>query len=136
VSFLLDTNTVSEVMKETPEPAVLSWLERHESECFLSAITVGEIERGIALLPAGRKKNRLQDSFREFLQAVEERALSFDLVVARRWATLTGTARRKGKTMPVLDSMIEATALHWDLTVVTRNTPDFIEAPTLNPWKP
>jgi predicted nucleic acid-binding protein len=136
VSYLLDTNTVSEVMKPAPAASVLSWLERYEGECFLCAITVGEIERGIALLPAGRKKSRLQEAFQDFLQTAEDRVLSFDVVVARRWATLTGTAQRKGRTLPVLDSMIEATALHWDLTLVTRNVSDFAEARTLDPWKP
>jgi predicted nucleic acid-binding protein len=69
------------------------------------------------------------------MQAVESRILSFDVVVARRWALLTSASQRKGRTLPVLDSMIEATALRWDLTVVTRNHSDFIAAPTLNPWK-
>jgi predicted nucleic acid-binding protein len=136
VSYLLDTNTVSEVMKPAPHASVLSWLEHYEGECFLCAITVGEIERGIALLPSGRKKSRLQEAFQDFLQTAESRILSFDVVVARRWATLTGTAQRKGRTLPVLDSMIEATALHWDLTLITRNVSDFAEARTLDPWKP
>jgi len=114
---------------------VLSWMEQNEDECFLCAVTVGEIERGIALLPHGRKKSRLQDAFQDFLQATEDRVLSFDLIVARRWAALTGTAQRKGRTLPVIDSMIEATALHWDLTLITRNVSDFVEARTLNPWK-
>ena len=65
----------------------------------------------------------------------EERTLSFDRVVARRWAVLTSASERRGRTLSVLDSMIEATALHWDLSVVTRNTSDFVEAPTLNPWQ-
>jgi predicted nucleic acid-binding protein len=135
VSYLLDTNMVSEVMKPAPEPSVLEWLEQNEDECFLSAITVGEIERGIALLPTGRKKTRLQNAFQVFLQATEERVLSFDVAVARRWAALTGSAQRKGRHLPVLDSMIEATALHWDLTIVSRNVSDFIEAATFDPWK-
>src|SRR5882757_1627038 len=105
---------VSEVMKLVPESSVLEWLEQNEDECFLSAITVGEIERGIALLSTGRKKTDLQNAFQEFLQATEERVLNFDIAVARRWAALTGTAQRKGRQLPVLDSMIEATALHWD----------------------
>ncbi len=136
MSFLLDTNTVSEVMKTKPNAAVLSWLQENEAECFLSAVTVGEIERGIALLPAGRKKSALLEAFRDFLQAVDDRILSFDVVVARRWANLAGNAQRKGRTPPVLDSLIEAIALHWDLTLVTRNLADFAEARTLDPWNP
>ncbi len=134
MTYLVDTNAVSELMKPVPEPAVLTWLEEHEPDCFVSAISIGEIERGLALLPTGRKKSGLQEVYAEFSRAIEARVLSFDLDVARRWAHLTSAARRKGKTLSVLDSMIEATALHWDLTIVTRNTSDFIEAPTLDPW--
>ncbi len=135
MNYLLDTNTVSELMKPAPETSVVAWLEQHEHECFLSTVTVGEIEKVIVLLPASRRKNQLQEFFHIFLQATEARILSFDLAVARRWAVLTGSAQRKGRTLSVLDSMIEATALHWDLAVVTRNVSDFVEAPTLNPWK-
>ena len=135
MSYLLDTNTVSELMKPAPAPSVLSWIEQHENECFWSAVTVGEIEKGIALLPAGRRKNQLQEAFQFFMLTAEARILSFDMVVARRWAVLTSASERKGRTLSVLDSMIEATALHWELLVVTRNVSDFIEAPTFNPWK-
>ncbi len=96
VSYLLDTNTVSELMKPVPEPAVLAWIEEHEQECFMSAITVGEIEKGIALLPAGRKKNHLQEFFQVFAKASEERVLSFDTAVARRWAVLNQRVPAKG----------------------------------------
>ncbi len=134
MSYLLDTNTVSEVMKPAPEAAVVSWLARFEGDCFLSSVTVGEIERGIALLPTGRKKSHLQETFLDFLATNDDRILSLDLVVARRWAILTSTARRKGRPLSIIDSMIEATALNWDLTLVTRNVSDFFEARTLNPW--
>jgi predicted nucleic acid-binding protein len=122
-------------MRPAPQASVLSWLEENEHNCFISAISVGELERGIALLPAGQKKSRLQAVYGEFSRAIEGRVLSFDAAVARRWAHLTSVANRKGRTLSVLDSMIEATALHWDLRIVTRNVSDFIEAPTLDPWK-
>jgi predicted nucleic acid-binding protein len=93
VSYLLDTNAVSEIMKPEPEPSVFSWLEEHEHDCFVSAISIGEIERGIALLPTGRKKSRLQELYRDFSQGMEGRVLSFDAAVARRWAHLTSTAK-------------------------------------------
>jgi predicted nucleic acid-binding protein len=134
VGYLLDTNLVSEVMKPGPAASVVEWLGKNEGECFLSAVTVGEIERGIALLPKGRKRIRLHGAFQEFLLEIEERVLGFDLAVARRWAVLTGLAQRQGRMLPVLDSIIEATALHWDLTIVTRNVSDFIEATTFSPW--
>jgi toxin FitB len=134
VSFLLDTNVVSELMKPRPEPLVLAWAEPHEEACFLSALTVGEIERGIGLLPSGRKKDRLTAAFSAYLRIVGEQILSFDVAIARRWAALTVHSQRQGRRLSVLDSMIEATALHWNLTLVTRNINDFVEARTLNPW--
>ena len=134
MSYLLNTNLVSEVMKFTPEQVVVDWFEANDEKCFLSAVTIGEIERGIALLPTGKKKSHLQAAFQEILSGLEERVLGFDFPVARRWANLTVSAQRKGRRLPVLDSMIEATALYWDLTIVTRNTSDFREARTHNPW--
>jgi len=134
VNYLLDTNVVSEVMKKSPDKAILSWVAQNEAGCFLSAITVGEIEKGIELLSPGRKKQGLQQAFHEFFSVLEERVLGFDLPVARRWAVMTAAARRRGRVVPVLDSMIEATAFHWKLTVVTRNTSDFTQAETFNPW--
>ena len=121
-------------MKSSPDPLVLAWVEPHEEACFLSALTVGEIERGIGLLPVGRKEQRLSIAFSTYLRAAEEQILAFDAAVARRWAELTVRWQRQGKRLPVFDSMIEATALHWNLTLVTRNTSDFVEAQTLNPW--
>jgi predicted nucleic acid-binding protein len=76
----------------------------------------------------------LAKAFKVFLKASTERILPFDVEVARRRATLRAKWQRLGKALPALHSMIEATALHWDLTVVTRNTGDFVEVPTLNPY--
>lgn len=135
MSYLLDTNTVSELMKTAPQKSILNWAVMHQENCFLSVITIGEIEREIELLPAGKKKQRLKIAFAELVEAIEERTLAFDRSVAHQWAILTGTWQRRGRTLPVLDSMIEATALRWNLTVVTRNTQDFVQAETLDPWK-
>ena len=135
MSYLLDTNAVSEVMRAAPEPAVLEWLRQNEGDCFLSAVTVGEIERGIELLPEGQRKRNLRKAFLAFQEAVEGRVLSFDPAVARRWAALTAVFQRRGRRLPVLDSMIEATALHWNLTLVTRNASDFAEVKVLDPWR-
>ena len=134
MNYLLDTNAVSELMKLAPQESVLNWAISNQETCFLSVITIGEIERGIELLSAGRKKQRLRIAFAELTEAMEERILAFDRAVAHQWANLTGSWGRKGRTLPVLDSMIEATAIRWNLTVVTRNRRDFVEAATLDPW--
>ncbi|MBV8101902.1 MAG: type II toxin-antitoxin system VapC family toxin [Verrucomicrobia bacterium] len=135
MNYLVDTNAASELMKIAPEESVLNWALSNQETCFLSVITIGEIERGIELLATGRKKQRLRIAFAELIEAMEDRTLAFDRAVAHQWAILTGAWQRKGKTLPVLDSMIEATAVRWNLTIVTRNTTDFVEAQTLDPWK-
>jgi len=134
VNILLDTNVVSEAMRRDPDAGVLSWLETHEADCFLSSITLGEMAKGLELLDSTTKKRRLTKAFAELQQALEGRILDFDRAVALRWATLTGTWQRKGRRLSVMDSMIEATALHWGMPLATRNTRDFAEVRTINPW--
>jgi predicted nucleic acid-binding protein len=132
--YLVDTNVLSEAMKSSPQPAVSAWLGEQRANCFLSVIVVAELEYGIELLSSGRKKAGLVKAFQTFVNVSAERILAIDVAVARRWAVLRAQWQRRGQPLPVLDSMIEATALHWGLTIVTRNTGDFVEAPTLNPW--
>ena len=122
------------MMKTRPDPPILGWLAKYQDACFLSVVTVGEVERGVELLPNGKKKQRLRTAFEDFVEIIEDRILAFDRPVAHRWALLTGTSQPKGRRLPVLDSLIEATALHWDVTIVTRNTSDFVQSRTLNPW--
>ena len=133
-NYLVDTNVLFEAMKSSPHPAVSAWLGGKRANCFLSVIAIAELEYGIELLPSGRKKVGLMKAFQTFVGVSTERILAFDLAVARRWAVLRAKWQDLGQPLPVLDSMIEATALHWGLTIVTRNTGDFVEAPTLNPW--
>jgi len=128
------TNVVSEAVRNSPNPAVAAWLREQRTNCFFSVIVIAELEYGIELLNAGRKKERLVKAFQGLLKVGTERILPFDVEVAGRWATLRAKWQHQGKALPALDSMLEATALHWDLTIVTRNTGDFVEAPTLNPW--
>lgn len=135
MNYLLDTNLLSELMKTDPKAGVVDWIRRHESVAFLSAITLGEIDRGIALLPAGRKKADLSRAFETLLEVLDGRILAFDHLVARRWALLTATAKRKGRNLTLMDSLIEATALEWGMTLVTRNTRDFFQVSVLNPWE-
>jgi hypothetical protein len=59
LSYLLDTNTVSELAKERPSLAVVNWLQRHHHECFLSSVTIGELVKGLEMLPEGKKRRRL-----------------------------------------------------------------------------
>lgn len=96
---------------------------------------MGEIERGIELLPSGSKKKRLRAGYVDLLESLEGHILGFDLAVSRRWAVLTASWQVRDRRLPVLDSLIEATALHRDMTVVTRNASDFVEATVFSSWE-
>jgi predicted nucleic acid-binding protein len=103
----------------------------------LSAITIGELEKGIARLPASAKKAKLESWVRRDLaERFRNRILPIDEAVAARWGAQSGASEAKGRPLPVIDSLIAATGLHHDLTVVTRNTEDLERcgARCFNPW--
>ncbi|MDR1190284.1 MAG: type II toxin-antitoxin system VapC family toxin [Verrucomicrobiales bacterium] len=134
MNYLLDTNVVSELMKPVPAEQVFTWLNQNGDDCHVSAITIGEIEQGLELLPDGAKKIRLNNAYRNFWRIIEKRIMPFEINAARRWSVLTAKHQKLGRRLPTLDSMLEATALYWGMTLVTRNTADFAEADTFNPW--
>ncbi len=123
MKFLVDANVLSEATKETPFPSVLDWLGRHETQLAVNPIIVGELEYGILLLPAGRRRRRLLNWFEA--GAAQLRVLELDQDTAHIWATLLANLKRKGRAMPIKDSLIAATALQHRLTVATRNTSDY-----------
>jgi predicted nucleic acid-binding protein len=136
--FLLDTNCVSELVRVRPEPRVLEWLEAvDESLLYLSVLTLGEIRKGLAVLASGRRRTRLEAWLEVDLRArFSGRILAIDAAVADRWGWLTAQAKRKGTPLAVIDGLLAATALHYNLTVVSRNETDFAnaEVPVWNPW--
>jgi toxin FitB len=134
VSFLVDANVLSEATKAAPDVRVVDWLRSHESALVVTPIVMGELEFGILLLPAGRKRRRLEEWFergRRKLPMVE-----FDAACGRAWARLLASLRKSGRSMPVKDSLIAASAMAHRLTVATRNTDDFRHAgvPLVNPF--
>ena len=138
MSWLLDTCVVSELVRPRPKASVVSWvLERDEDELFLSVITIGELERGIARLPDSPKRVALEQWVRrELADRFRDRLLAVDSGVAARWGALVGASEARGQTLPVIDSLIAATSLLHDFTVVTRNA-DYLErcgARCFNPW--
>jgi predicted nucleic acid-binding protein len=136
--FLLDTNGISELVRPKPDPRVVEWMESaDESQLYLSVLTLGEIRKGVAELVHGRRRANLEAWLDVELQGrFRERILPIDAAIADQWGQLTATAKRKGKTLPVIDGLLAATALHHNLTLVTRNISDFVIAsvPVLNPW--
>jgi predicted nucleic acid-binding protein len=138
VSFLLDTSVVSELVRKSPHPPVLKWInDQDESSLYLSVVTIGEIEKGIARLPASPRRGRLQSWVRrDLIGRFGERLLAVDIRAAARWGALTGESERRGVPLPVIDSLIAATALVHDLSVVTRNVADFerCSVECVNPW--
>jgi hypothetical protein len=121
--FLVDANVLSEPTKPAPDSRVVQWLSTNEPNLVVDAIVLGELSVGILALPAGRKRAQLEQWFDAVARTID--CLPWDAAVSRRWARLVVELRRKGRTLPVLDSMIAATPLHHELTVATRNTRDF-----------
>ena len=124
MSFLLDTNIVSEVIKQTPHPQIISWLNSKNSmDFYISVITVGEIKRGISHLSESKKKIKIDNWFNhEFFRWFDNRILPIDLSISLKWGELLA---QHSKTLPAIDSLLAATALSFDLTLITRNTKDF-----------
>jgi toxin FitB len=126
VKFLADADVLSEPTKPAPNARVVAWLRRQERDLALSPIVLGELEYGILLLPAGRRRTRLRLWFSQGVQRL--RVLEFDIDTASEWARLLARLRKKSLAMPVKDSLIAATALVHGLTIATRNTHDFRNA--------
>lgn len=127
MKFLLDTSVVSELVKPAPNAGVLVWLgQSDEDALFLSVLTVGELEKGIAKLTDPRRRARLTSWVRKDLASrFESRLLPVSVEVAARWGSLSGQSERRGQPLPVIDSLIAATCLVYGLIVVTRNRVDF-----------
>lgn len=136
--FLLDTNCISEVMRPHPEPRVLEWMEgTDERLLYLSVLTLGEIRRGVASLPQSRRRAQLESWLELTLpMRFAERILDIDTQIADRWGVLTADARLRGRPLAIIDALLAATALHHNLTLVSRDVADFAgtHVAVLNPW--
>lgn len=137
--IILDTNVLSESLRDLPSPTVINWLDRHSpTELFTTAITEAEILYGVALLPDGRRKTLLhQGAQRLFLKLLRDRVLPFDSKAAHAYSQIASMRRALGRPMPQLDAQIGAIALANAAAIATRNTADFegcgIEL--VNPWR-
>jgi len=134
--FLLDTNAVSEVSKPRPDAGLSAWLVQCGPSCAISELTLGELTKGAWRLPSGRRRKETLAWIEETQAQYRDCTLTLSLEVLLRWGRLCGEHEARGRKLPVLDSLLAATALVHDLTIVTRNTADFpAGVPTLNPWR-
>ena len=135
MSYLLDTNVVSETVRRNPNKAVIAWLEQVPSEALhVSVLTLGEIRKGVDGLMDKKRREKLRVWLEHELPGwFADRVLPVDLAVADRWGRMLAEI---GRPVPSIDSLLAATALHHELRLVTRNAKDF-EYPDLqviNPW--
>jgi len=137
MGYLLDTDVLSESSNPRPDQRVTAWLDLHDHELYLSTISLGEITKGIELVAPGKRRKEIEAWFERLESWAESgaRLLAPDERVMKVWGTLCARHEMKGRRLPVLDSLIAATAIANDLTLVTRNTADHPEGISmLNPW--
>lgn len=137
--ILLDTNVVSEPLRPAPHEGVIAWMDAQPLETlFLSAMTVAELRAGVALLPAGKRRDALHETLEKRVFAVfAGRVLPFDLACTDAYARVLVTSRQAGKGIETADACIAAVALANGLAVATRDTRPFEAAgvTVINPWK-
>lgn len=135
MTYLVDANVLSEPTKPRPEGAVIAWLRKNQSEIVVDSVILGEIRLGILRLPKGRKRDHLLRWFEEGIGKVV--CLPWDRDIAMRWAELIVEVQKAGRTLPLFDSMIAATALTYGLQIVTRNCRDFenLGVDVINPFE-
>ena len=134
--YLLDTNTISETLKRNPTARLIAWLDGTPSSlCYISALTLGEVRKGVEKLPPGAQRDRIRNWLEVDLPAqFEGNILPVDTEVADRWGRLV--AEQSATPRPIIDSLIAATALAHGLMLVTRDA-DLVGIPGLeviNPW--
>lgn len=135
--ILLDTCVVSESLKPEPDPQVMAWVDSlAEDEVFLPALVLGELRKGVDLLPPGNRRSALVLWLDQLEQRFQGRILPFDAKVATCWGSLMVRLSREGRPMPALDAQIAAHALAAGGVLATRNVDDFASSgcPLLNPW--
>jgi predicted nucleic acid-binding protein len=136
--YLLDTCVFAEYSKAQPSEKVIDWVDSQIQEAlYISVVTVGEIEKGIVKMRPSRRRTGIEGVLESLLIRFDDRIIPIDTSVARRWGNLTGNLEIIGRPLPIIDSVIAATALEHRLTLVTRNVADFVptKAVVLNIWE-
>ena len=136
--IILDTNVLSELMRERPDQRVVTWLDRQpRASVWITSVTVLEVESGLEILAAGRRRSLLLKAFETLLRdAIGRRVASFDLAAARQAAKLMASRNKAGRPVDLRDTLIAGIAIASHATLATRNTSHFedLSVPIVNPW--
>jgi tRNA(fMet)-specific endonuclease VapC len=138
MNYILDTNVISELIKKQPNPQVVQWIDEQEpGRMYLSVVTIGELQKGIAKLSSSERKITLQSWLDTDLRLrFDNRILELTVPVMIQWGKLVGLLEPQGRVLSAFDSLIAATCLHHQSTLVTRNEDDFrgTGVTIINPW--
>ncbi len=137
MSYLLDTNVVSEARRPRPDENVLRWLDAQPlTSTYLSVITLGELEEGITALGETQRAQALRGWLAQLTESFGGRILDVDQDVATTWGRIRAEAKQQGRPPPAALALLAATAITHALTLVTRNVADVATLPVtvLNPW--
>ncbi|MBU4444322.1 type II toxin-antitoxin system VapC family toxin [bacterium] len=139
MNYLLDTCVISELVKFEPDKQVAEWINSvEEGRLYLSVVTIGELEKGISKLNPSKQKDKITEWLHDdLIFRFNERILNPDIHTFIEWGRLNATLENQGTKMPSIDSLIAATAIQYNLCLVTRNDRDFqnYNIQILNPWK-
>jgi predicted nucleic acid-binding protein len=137
--IILDTNVLAALMRRTPDQPVITWLDRQPAESvWITTITLFEVRMGLALLPAGRRRNALESAFSVVLEDhLENRVLDFDSAAALAAATLAAQRQKSSRPVDMRDTQIAGIALARRATLATHNTKHFadLSIPVIDPWE-
>ena len=135
--MVLDTNVLSALMRESPDPAVVTWLDRQaRTSIWITSITVLEVHFGLQILAPGKRRTALNKAFESLIDRMGQRVASFDVAAADYAASLMAARRAKGRPVDLRDTMIAGIVIARHATLATRNVAHFndISATVLNPW--
>ena len=136
--FLLDTNIPSELTKPIPDARVRDWVdEQDDASMYLCVVSVGELRKGLTILPPSKRRTRLEEWLEQYLLPLfVGRILPVTQSIADRWGVMSGERQLRGTSLNMADGIIAATALEHNLTVVTRNVKDFagLGVVFFSPW--